>query len=71
MKDITKSLKKLSDISSNLEKVKDKLDSQLISNDQLNVYILQEKLTSAINELNDLIIENANSLNDIKNSQEN
>jgi hypothetical protein len=59
-------IKDLENVRLELEGIKDKLNSNIISNDESTITKLNSRLTKVINELNKLDEKNAKELNNIK-----
>ncbi len=68
MDEIKDAITNISTISSNLEDIKEKLTSEILSDEQSTITKINKKLTDAINAINTFATSNATELNNIKNN---
>ena len=68
MDEIKTALTTISEVSKNLEEIKQKLQSTVLSDENATIAKLNKELTDIINDLNELTINNNNDLNNINNN---
>lgn len=68
MDEIKTALTTISEVSKNLEEIKQKLQSTVLSDENATIAKLNKELTDIINDLNELTINNAKELNNINNN---
>ena len=68
MDEIKKALTAISEVSKNLEDIKAKLESTVMSDENATIAKLNKELTEIINDLNELMINNAQEIKNMNNN---